>query len=114
MGVADPQRAPDLFITTDTSFSFLLHNLGDRFAGVALETGPALPEDGNFISGTSSGKQYNRMTTSVGYASSSDGPVHFGLGSDSIAQSIEIHWPSGKVQTFQNVRADQIFKVTEK
>ena len=30
---------------------------------------------------TKSGTQYNHMTTSVGYASSSDGPVHFGLGS---------------------------------
>ena len=29
---------------------------------------------------THSGAQYNHMTTSVCYASSSDGPVHFGLG----------------------------------
>jgi hypothetical protein len=62
---------------------------------------------------TRSGKQYNHMTTSVCYASSSDGPVHFGLGGDRIVESIEIHWPSGKVQTFQNVPADQVFKVTE-
>jgi hypothetical protein len=31
---------------------------------------------------TKSGAQYNHMTTSVGYASSSYGPVHFGLGAD--------------------------------
>ena len=31
---------------------------------------------------TSAGAQYNHMTTSVGYASSSYGPVHFGLGKD--------------------------------
>ena len=60
-----------------------------------------------------SGTQYNHMTTSVGYASSSDGPVHFGLGADSLATSIEIRWPSGKVQTLQNVAADRILKVTE-
>src|SRR5581483_12000386 len=42
-----------------------------------------------------SGVQYNHMTTSVGYASSSDGPVHFGLGADETADSIEIRWPSG-------------------
>ncbi len=29
---------------------------------------------------TNAGAQYNHMTTAVGYASSSDGPVHFGLG----------------------------------
>ena len=59
------------------------------------------------------GAQYNHMTTSVGYASSSDGPVHFGLGADSKADLLEIHWPSGIVQTFRDVSADQILKVTE-
>ncbi len=57
--------------------------------------------------------QYNHMTTSVGYASSSHGPVHFGLGQDAHAELIEIHWPSGIVQTLHNVAADQILKVTE-
>jgi hypothetical protein len=57
--------------------------------------------------------QYNHMTTSVGYASSSDGPVHFGLGPDTIARMVEIHWPSGIVQVLHNVPADQIVKVTE-
>ena len=57
--------------------------------------------------------QYNHMTTSVCYASSSYGPVHFGLGPDARADTIEIHWPSGIVQTLQNVPADQILKVTE-
>jgi enediyne biosynthesis protein E4 len=62
---------------------------------------------------TKSGTQYNHMTTSVCYASSSDGPVHFGLGSDTRAESVEIHWPSGKVQSLQDVAADQVLKVTE-
>jgi hypothetical protein len=62
---------------------------------------------------TKSGVQYNHMTTSVGYASSSDGPVHFGLGADSRAERIEIHWPSGIVQTLEDVDGDRILKVTE-
>jgi len=53
------------------------------------------------------------MTTSVGYASSSYGPVHFGLGADSKAETVEIHWPSGVVQTLHDVPGDQILKVTE-
>ena len=60
-----------------------------------------------------SGTQYNHMTTSVGYASSSDGPVHFGLGPDSRADSIEIQWPSGVIQTLTNVASDAIVKVAE-
>ncbi len=62
---------------------------------------------------TKSGTQYNHMTESVGYASSSLGPVHFGLGPDRRAESIEIHWPSGTVQTFHNIDSDQVFKVKE-
>jgi hypothetical protein len=62
---------------------------------------------------TKSGAQYNHMTTSVGYASSSDGPVHFGLGPEIRAEMVEIHWPSGIVQTLQNVAADQVLRVTE-
>jgi enediyne biosynthesis protein E4 len=62
---------------------------------------------------TKSGAQYNHMTTSVCYASSSDGPVHFGLGADTLAESVEIRWPSGKVQSFQSVAADQTLKAVE-
>ncbi len=62
---------------------------------------------------TSAGAQYNHMTTSVGYASSSYGPVHFGLGADSGAQLVEIHWPSGIVQTLRDVAGDRVLKVKE-
>lgn len=62
---------------------------------------------------TKNGAQYNHMTTSVGYASSSDGPVHFGLGPENCVDLIEIHWPSGIVQTLQNVSGDKVLRVTE-
>jgi hypothetical protein len=62
---------------------------------------------------TKSGAQYNHMTTSAGYASSSDGPVHFGLGPDAKADSIEIHWPCGVVQILHNIPADRVLKVKE-
>jgi hypothetical protein len=62
---------------------------------------------------TKSGAQYNHMTTSCGYASSSAGPVHFGLGSNVSADSVEIHWPSGIVQEMKNVAADRVVVVNE-
>ncbi|MGA7413303.1 MAG: CRTAC1 family protein [Bryobacteraceae bacterium] len=62
---------------------------------------------------TKSGAQYNHVTTSVGYASSSAGPVHFGLGQNAAAELIEIHWPSGIVQELKNVKADQVLKIKE-
>jgi len=62
---------------------------------------------------TKAGAQYNHQTSSVCYASSSLGPVHFGLGSESKAQKIEITWPSGIVQTLENIDADHVLKITE-
>ena len=65
------------------------------------------------LTGQSGLVQYNHVTTSVGYASSSDRRVHFGLGKDSRIREIELRWPSGKVQILKDVAADQILKVTE-
>lgn len=62
---------------------------------------------------TKAGVQYNHQTSSVCYASSSLGPVHFGLGAETLATRVEITWPSGIVQTLENVAADQVVKVTE-
>jgi enediyne biosynthesis protein E4 len=62
---------------------------------------------------TKSGAQYNHMTTSAGYASSSAGPVHFGLGADAKADLVEIRWPSGIVQQLKDVAGDRIVLIKE-
>ena len=48
-----------------------------------------------------------------GYLSQHDPRPHFGLGSHTQVDRLTIHWPSGTVQTLENVRADQILQVTE-
>ena len=58
-------------------------------------------------------RQFNHMTTATGYASSSAGPVHFGLGSAKTVDEIEVYWPSGIKQMLQNVPADQILRIKE-
>ena len=62
---------------------------------------------------TTQGVQYNHATTSVGYGSSSDKRVHFGLGPCREADRLEITWPSGITQTLTHVAADQILTVRE-
>ena len=62
---------------------------------------------------TKSGAQYNHMTTSGGYASSSAGPVHFGLGANASVDMVEIHWPSGIVQQMKDIAVDRIVMVKE-
>jgi enediyne biosynthesis protein E4 len=58
-------------------------------------------------------KLYNHCTMSVGYASSSEPLVRFGLGEYKVAKLIEIQWPSGKLQKLGNVAADRILRVRE-
>jgi hypothetical protein len=62
---------------------------------------------------TKSGAQYNHMTTSCGYASSSAGPVHFGLGANASVDLVEIHWPCGIVQQMKDVAADHVVVIKE-
>jgi hypothetical protein len=58
-------------------------------------------------------KLYNHCSTSVGYASSSEPMVRFGLGKEAAAKLIEIRWPSGKVQQLHDITADRVVKVRE-
>ncbi len=58
-------------------------------------------------------KQYSHVTTSTGYAASSDPRVHFGLGDAAKVAEMEIRWPSGIKQVLKDVTADQILKIEE-
>ncbi len=62
---------------------------------------------------TEKGAQYNHATTAVGYNSSSDKRVHFGLGTAALVESIELAWPSGIKQKLTNIKADQILTIKE-
>jgi hypothetical protein len=59
------------------------------------------------------GDQVRTVTTAVGYASSSDAGVHFGLGSATTVPRIEVQWPSGTRQVLEHVKADQVLEVKE-
>lgn len=56
--------------------------------------------------------QVSFVSSSVGYASSSDTRLHFGLGSDRKAD-MEIHWPSGATQEIKDVMCDQHLTIKE-
>ncbi len=62
---------------------------------------------------TAHGTQYNVANTAVGYNSSSDKRVHFGLGDDAVVERIELSWPTGVKQTLTNVKADQVLTIQE-
>ena len=52
------------------------------------------------------------VANSVGYGSTSDLRLHFGLGSERKG-TVEIHWPSGTVQQLKEVTCDQCLSVEE-
>jgi enediyne biosynthesis protein E4 len=63
---------------------------------------------------TGSGRTlYNHVTASVGFMSSSDRRVHFGLGAETKLDHVEIRWPSGIVQRIDHPAVDQILKADE-
>ena len=72
--------------------------------GIGAELRATLP-DGTVL--------WNEATTSVGYASSSEPLVRFGLGKQTQIKELRVTWPGGKVQVVPNVAADRITEVTE-
>jgi hypothetical protein len=56
---------------------------------------------------------YNQATTSVGYASSSEAIVRFGLGKFEHADELEVRWPVGQSQRVKRVKAGQSVTIRE-
>ena len=75
---------------------------------------PRDPVGAEFKLTTASGRVlYNQYSVSVGFMSSSDRRVHFGLGTENKIASVEIKWPSGIVQKLTNINVDQILHIDE-
>jgi hypothetical protein len=62
---------------------------------------------------TANGVQYNEATTAVGYNSSSDKRVYFGLQNATVVDQIELVWPTGVKQVLHHVTADQILTIVQ-
>ncbi len=50
---------------------------------------------------------------SSGYLSQDDGRLHFGLGTAVVIDKLTVRWPSGRVQTLENVGVDRVLTVEE-
>ncbi len=60
------------------------------------------------------GQQVRTMTTAMGYASSSDAGLHFGLGTSTGPVRVEVEWPSGTKQLMEDVKTDRVMEIKEK
>ena len=59
------------------------------------------------------GDQVRTMTSAVGYASSSHAGVHFGLGTATEVERLEVQWPSGTRQIVEKVQTNQVIEIKE-
>src|SRR5262249_58987796 len=94
-----------------------LHNRteGGHALSLRLEAaGTARDAIGARVVVTGGGRRQTAWRTGGGsYLSASDPRLHFGLGPASRAESVEVHWPHGHTDRFENVDADAAYHLRE-
>jgi len=109
----------DVVLNNMDSAPTLLRNVtnnGNHWIALQLAGGPKSPRDaiGARVFLTTGGVRQRADVVSGGsYGSSSDQRVHFGLGSASKVDQLEIYWPSGKKEEIVVPAVDRILKVVE-
>ncbi len=58
-------------------------------------------------------KQFNEVRGGASLFSQNDLRLHFGLGQNALMNSVEVSWPSGAKDSFQNLPADFIYTIEE-
>src|SRR5216683_1866923 len=108
----------DLLITTNHGPAYLYRNDGgnrNKWLSVrAVGTKSNRDGIGSVVRlESASGKQWNAVHSGGSYCSQSDLALTFGLAKDSAVKSVEITWPSGKVQKLASVPVNQRQVITE-
>jgi hypothetical protein len=57
--------------------------------------------------------QFDEIRSGSSYASQNDLRLHFGLGANLVMNKVEVAWPSGKKDSFNDLRADSIYTINE-
>jgi enediyne biosynthesis protein E4 len=118
-GDIDNDGDVDLVVSNLGQKSYVLRNEGgNRQTWIGIETiGKRSNRDGIGsrvkVVSASGAAQYFTVSTTVSYLSASDKRLVVGLSGDPLAKLVEIHWPSGAVQKFENVKAGQMLRAVE-
>ncbi len=59
------------------------------------------------------GKSVQENMATRGFMSATDNSLNFGIGKDSIIDSIQIIWPEGKFETLRKIKANQVLTVSQ-
>jgi hypothetical protein len=117
-GDLDNDGQIDIVVEDLDSTPMILKNQGDKTNHwITLELGA---KQGNPLAigarikvTTGSVTQTEEIRSGASYLSQNDLRVHFGLGKAAKADSIEIRWNSGKIETLKDVAADKFYAVLE-
>jgi hypothetical protein len=123
IGVADFDNDGrlDMVVSNANSEPFFYHNTmpagpaGPHWVELVLEgTRSNRLAVGAQVRFTVSGKTYLRFVNGGnGFASQSTFRVHLGLADQKNIEKVEVRWPSGTRQVFENVGADHIYRIVE-
>jgi len=104
LNVGEP---PTLLLNMNQSSNHrvLFHLIGTRSNRVAIGARVTV-----HASGTT---QFDEVRSGGSYLSQNDLRLHFGLGSVATMDSVEVRWPSGKIEVLKDVAADKIYTIVE-
>jgi len=113
----DNDGAVEILVNNSHDPPSLLKNYGDRGNWILLKL-EGIKSNRDAIGArvtlrVGSHQQTQEVRSGGGYISQSDFRLHFGLGTASKADAIEIRWPSGVVQRLENITGNRIVKVRE-
>jgi hypothetical protein len=118
IGDFDNDGRLDLFVANANSEPNLYHNsmpAGPHWISFLLEgTKSNRSAVGAQVRITAGGRtMLGYVNGGNGFASQSSVRVHFGLGARKLVERVEIRWPSGGSQVFENLKADCIHRISE-
>jgi hypothetical protein len=113
----DNDGAVEILVNNSHDPPSLLKNLGDHGNWILLKLlGTKSNRDaiGARVTVRANGRQQvQEVRSGGGYISQSDFRLHFGLGTATMADTVEIKWPSGLVEKLKNITANQIVTIKE-
>ncbi len=104
LNVGEP---PSLLLNTNQSpnHRVLVHLLGTKSNRAAIGARVTIH--------TGAMTQFDEVRSGGSYLSQNDLRLHFGLGAAARIDLIEVRWPTGKIETFEDVAADKIYTIVE-
>jgi len=117
VGDLDGDGRPEIVIVNMNSTPSLLHNNGptQNFLAVSLAgTKSNRSAIGARVTIEAGGrKQMDEVMGGGSYYSQSDMTLYFGLGRNTVATLVQVYWPSGALQEWKNVEANQRLSISE-